>query len=78
MVGLTVEEIRKLPKVLTSKITTRPEVVAKAQIKKVGEWGDKACRKHPTCETTVLLRRECEECWQALLEEVKDSGDNDH
>ena len=33
---------------------------------RIYNWGNEECIEHPTCETTVLLRRECGECWQAL------------
>ena len=40
----------------------------KAQLKKVGEWGDGICEEHKHfCE-----RWHCRECRQALLEEVKE------
>ncbi len=41
VIRLTREEIRKLPKIITSKLTTSPEVVSQAQLKKVFELVDK-------------------------------------
>lgn len=44
----------------------------KAQLKKVGEWGKGNCCDHAFRDgITQLQRRECPECWKALLEEVK-------
>ena len=44
---------------------------AKAQLKKVVEWGDEKCPHSNEPEWENWLRRECTECWQVLLEEVK-------
>ena len=52
---------------------------AKAQLKKVVEWGEEDC-SHTDEELGILCveetgrpdkKRECDLCWQALLEEVK-------
>ena len=50
--------------------------IAKAQLKKVVEWGDEPCYIHLVKDGAVnttegIKRRECSKCWQALLEEVK-------
>ncbi len=51
-------------------------IVAKAQLKKVVEWGDTRCdgdEKHYGSQfIPPPLKRNCPECWQALLEEVKE------
>ena len=48
------------------------DAIAKAQLKEMVEWGD------DTCDDTThdgyvnsILRRECPDCWQVLLEEGK-------
>ena len=41
--------------------------VAKAQLKKVVEWGDEECSKHGGGR----FKRECRLCWQALLKEIE-------
>jgi len=43
----------------------------KAQLKKVGDWADEACNEHTIGINGKLKRRQCPECWQALLEEVR-------
>lgn len=46
--------------------------IAKAQLKKVVEWGDMPCVEHEHGALQgYYMRRLCKECWQALLEEVK-------
>ena len=49
---------------------------AKAQLKKVVEWGDTRCdgdeRHYGSQFSPPPLKRNCPECWQALLEEVKE------
>ena len=48
------------------------EAGADAQARTIYEWGNGGCIEHPiTCETTVLLRRECDECWQELLRGIE-------
>lgn len=42
--------------------------VAKVQLKKVVEWGNERCIEH---DLEGYDRRECSQCWQSLLEEVK-------
>ena len=51
-------------------------VVAKAQLKKVYEWGMDICILHGNVdkrvqEGRVLHKGQCYECWQDLLEEIK-------
>ena len=45
--------------------------LAKAQLKKVVEWGDDLCLEHANKQVINVYKRECPQCWQALLEEVK-------
>ena len=45
--------------------------VAKAQLKKVVEWGDEVCSDethHPHYD--CMYKRCCSSCWQALLKEI--------
>ena len=51
--------------------------VAKAQAKKIYEWGNEDCPhvegKLDKCHYPIIrCKRECEECWQALSDEVKE------
>lgn len=41
----------------------------KAQLKAVAEWGDEECPH--TIASYLRFKRECLECWQALLKEVE-------
>ena len=41
--------------------------VARAQVKRVGEWGDEPCTEH---DIEGYLKRECSQCWQSLKEEL--------
>lgn len=71
MIRLTDEEIQKLPKFITSKITTRPDVVAQAQLKKVVEElkhsiAAEYYSPEAGCDIVGIPTRD----WQALLEEV--------
>ncbi len=47
----------------------------KAQLKKVVEWGEEEC-PHKTVRAGGIYqlyhRRDCPQCWQSLLEEVKE------
>ena len=45
--------------------------LAKAQLKKVVEWGNEDC-PHNTPSGRVKFARECHLCWQTLLKEVGD------
>ena len=54
--------------------TYPPEAIAKAQLKKVVEWGEEECFEHPyksniKSEEYNRKRHRCFECWQSLLEE---------
>ena len=47
----------------------------KAQAKKIYEWGDEDCEKHPYTsrskgEAYNRKRHRCPECWQELLKEL--------
>lgn len=51
---------------------------AKAQLKKVAEWGNEPCEERShwvlldnMTQCPMPLKRECPLCWQALLEEIK-------
>ena len=55
----------------TYRVSAADRAIRDTQLKKMVEWGNEECVEHPTCETTVLLRRECDACWQALYEEIK-------
>ena len=85
MIQLTDEEIKRVMETMSSQgIMLNPEdyleegkAVAKAQLKKVVEWGDEPCYIHLVKDGAVdttegIKRRECPKCWQALLEEVKE------
>ncbi len=52
---------------------------AKAQLKKVVEWRNEECTEHSHTinisgvdRKMIVMHNDCEECWQALLEEVKE------
>ena len=57
----------------TDEVYPELEVVAKAQLKKVVEWGDGHCSllEHGDNAKWPIPRKHCLECWQVLLEEVK-------
>ena len=46
--------------------------IAKLQLKKVMEWGNEPCDEHTVGIRAKLKRHQCIECWQALLEEVRE------
>ena len=81
MIGLTDEEIQKLLGLDDGDMRLmccRTEVFsfkegAKAQLKRVVEWGNEPCAEHHAYHTP---KHQCVKCmssmWQALLEEVKD------
>jgi len=46
--------------------------VAKAQLKKVWEWGNEICTEHTT--DPLQLRRLCSACWKSLEKEIKGEG----
>ena len=74
MILLSDEEIKKL---IHEKWKTRDtltfEELAKAQLKKVVEWGDEDCPhlSKPAEYFDGQHKRECRDCWQALKKEVK-------
>ncbi|KKL13451.1 hypothetical protein LCGC14_2525640 [marine sediment metagenome] len=51
-----------------------PELVAKAQSKKIAEWGNEGCYDHNGVQRLELgwhvHRRECPICWKELLKEI--------
>jgi len=67
MILLTDEEISKLS---MDAVFGDSNMVAKAQLKKVGKWGISPCRH----KDGPLFKRECPYCWQDLLEEVMDAN----
>jgi len=60
---------------LTFHIYDEQRAIAKAQLKKVGEWGDGDCNEHPYAAyptgTRFLQRKDCPDCWQSLLKETE-------
>ena len=58
------------PTLGTSEALFERRKVAKAQLKKVGEWGNRWCTDHHNIPPH-LKRKECPTCWQALLEETE-------
>lgn len=49
------------------------DMMNKAQLKKVWDWGDEACsdkEHHPRYDH--MLKRVCPICWQVLLKEIED------
>lgn len=68
MIRLKDEEIRKLIDEAVPFYKPYPvnewEVITKTQIKRMVDW----CSGY--CELKNRPRRECEHCWQALLEEI--------
>jgi len=51
----------------------REEWIAKAQLKKFIEWGDEICETHYG-SYLYIARRQCEDCWQSLLEEIREDN----
>ena len=54
----------------------KPDILEKAQLKRVLEWGEEECMGHGEMKngfsyTYSLQRRQCSICWGVLLEEVK-------
>ena len=50
------------------------EFVAKAQVKKLVEWGGEGCPHNLSPEgMSYDLKHECLACWQSLLKEVNDA-----
>ncbi len=72
MIRLTDEEILELDEMCFECGQHDDSEVAKAQLKKVVEWGDEPCIEHEHGKRVdAVPRKHCSECWQALLEEVK-------
>lgn len=74
---LTGEEIQRIEPPHCGKAETEyyhfldgVELGAKAQLKRVVEWGNERCAIHSTTQK-YFKRRLCEDCWQALLEETR-------
>ena len=69
MIRLEPEEIGELPVIQKAHIW-EPSIddIAKAQLKKMAEWGDSICidKRH----SGTMKKRECGFCWQSILEEV--------
>ncbi len=52
---------------------TRDSIIAKAQLKKVVEWGSEPCYEHLSVMGGLPVRRaRCEICWQKLLKECNE------
>ncbi len=52
--------------------STEDERIAKVQVRRVIMWGDERCPHPSTFDGQRLTRKKnCPECWQALLDEVK-------
>ena len=74
---LTDEEIRlslqSRPKITDMQsLVDNLQFVAKAQLKKFGEWGKESCpHKNGVMKLFNEPKRECPECWQALLKEME-------
>ena len=66
---LTDEEICKLEEDCVVCYGHDEHDVAKAQAKRIAEWGNETCtdRSH----SGTMRKRECGFCWQTLLEETK-------
>jgi hypothetical protein len=48
------------------------EEVAKAQTRKIYDWGDEKCESHPYSKDAQLcLKRECPQCWEQLRGELE-------
>ena len=55
------------------------ECIAKAQVKKAYEWRNEECTEHDHTinisgfnHKVIVMHNDCEECWQALLEEINE------
>ena len=53
-------------------LESKPRYIAKAQVKKVVEWGDEEC-PHPSTFDGQLLgkKRNCPECWREILKGIE-------
>ncbi len=83
MIGLTDDEITKAIDEVYYKgtgiyqVNVADKAIAKAQLKKVVEWGNERCPHTKDFDgieniPALLYKRFCGVCWQALLEEVKE------
>ena len=45
--------------------------IVKAQAKKIYEWGNEDCPHTHDILLHIYSKRQCEECWQVLYEEIK-------
>ena len=68
---LTGEELAKFmlpdyPKTLKD----MKRAIARAQLKKVVEWGNETCPHDLFGEGTQCFKHACDDCWQALKKEV--------
>ena len=82
MIQLTDEEIKQAIEARFPFMYPQEEEVcrltAKAQLKKVVEWRNEECTEHDHTinisgfdHKVLVIHNDCEECWQALLEEAK-------
>lgn len=55
----------------TQSVADYAETVAKAQLKKMVEWGDGDCEHLESRMEYTRPRRACKKCWQALLRECE-------
>ena len=77
MIRLTDEEITELWKQLNKQYPKLDRITsiregAKAQLKKVVEWGNEDCACLREEGSHIPHRHFCPRCWQALVEEVKE------
>ena len=76
MIRLTDKEISPFVEVMQEEAKVDIDGLLKAQLKKVVEWGDEDCFDHNGARRREqgwhIKRRVCPECWQTLLEEVKE------
>jgi len=70
MIQLTDEEIQGVLDAQDSDHYCDCVDIAKAQLKKVVEWGDRDC---PHIANVLGKKHYCFYCWQALSEEVQDT-----
>ena len=67
MILLTPEEIQEAQWQAHIKLLARDVSVAKAQARKIIEWGEEAC---PHWGGDSMYKRQCSQCWQAFKAEV--------
>ena len=79
MILLSPEEIKEVYHSCSVGGFIRSEVekaIARAQLKKVVEWGNEDCTEHGFIITEEVLkyppRHQCPKCWQVLRKEVND------